>query len=197
MYSRYFIILSSPITHIDKKVIYSPFSLFSQELGQYIKAVPAAFFLSNNFRHDTMLYFLTTYKEEQISIVFEGQRLKFLGPSFFSSANLILRAITSLNHPKSKKGKLTPGLYVKKQDLSELKEQYKDKVWYKIIQKRSNGSITKTDLPTDAIYCFGDTNNKWLKNVPSIDLPLLDIDEQVTIVNYFIDRQEESDKEES
>ena len=114
MSKTHFIIFAPPAHLFEKNDIYTPFSRFSYIHGTYIKAIADCFFLSNKFRFNNTLHYYTFFKNSTYIISFDGKKLRYLGPSYFSASNLLLRALTHIVNPRSKKGKLTPGLSVEK-----------------------------------------------------------------------------------
>ncbi|MHA1302264.1 MAG: hypothetical protein ACTSQE_09395 [Candidatus Heimdallarchaeaceae archaeon] len=179
-----FILFAPPIS-FSTTDIYSPFSPFSKTFGSYIKAISDAFFLSNNFRHHNILHFCTQYKNEPYIITFHGKRIRFLGPSFFSAAHLVQRALNHIDNPHSKKGKLTPGLTVSQTSLEELKEKYNDKKWFHITSLEEKKEEPFQLIP-NAVYCFGESN-KVTEAFTKIVFNKLNIDEQVIITNFLLD----------
>ncbi len=184
---RHYFVINAPPLSFSKSELYLQNSKINP-MGPFIKAISDAFFLSNQFRKNNFVYYCTEYKKTQYIVTFNGETLKYLGPSFFSSAHLLLRVKNHIKDSKSRSGKLTPGLSVYKKDTNWIFEKHTKDIWINIIK---SDSITEEYLLTDSkssyvfFYNFEDKipNHKAIK----LSLGSLDIDEQVILTNYFIE----------
>jgi len=181
-------VFNAPAISFSKTDLYSKDFSF-EKTGSYIKAISDSFFLSNEFRKNNVVYYCTQYKEEPITIIFDGKTIRYLGPSFFSAAHLLLRAKDHIDNPNSKSGKLTPGLTVHKQPSEGVLEKFAEKELMKI-QRSSKIIITpqlESCLDTN-VFLFG--FDKLPMKYRQIEIPLgpLAINEQVIMINYFLDQ---------
>jgi len=161
-----------------------------KQLGKYIKSIPDAFFLSNNFRSDRIVHFCTMISNKPYIVTFYGPELKYLGPSFFSAGHLLLRAQSHVKNPSSKEGKLTPGLRVKKGTFkSLLEERYKEGFsWYQIVQRKEKLFPKKIEKNQSILLLFGFEPNELdsSANITKISFGDIDIDEQIILANFYI-----------
>ena len=181
-------VFNAPSISFSKTDLYSEDFLFESS-GAYIKAISDSFFLSNEFRKNNLLLYCTKYNEEPITISFDGKTIRFLGPSFFSAAHLLLRAKNHIDNPNSKSGKLTPGLSVHKQPLAWVLEKFAEKQLIKIQSSPKARISNQLESCSDSdIFLFG--FDKLPQKYNQIELPIgpLAIDEQVIMLNYFLDK---------
>lgn len=185
MHSHYFIINAPPFS-LTKNNLYTSKNSLECE-GTYIKAVSDAFFLSNNFRKNLMLYYCTSYNSESYIVGFDGSKLRYLGPSSFSASLLLLRAKNYLIDPKRKSGKLTPGLEVIRDSVSWVLEKFpKEKML--IIKKEKKVSPNYQKKIADSnTFLFGFEGIELSKEYNSTSLGPIDIDEQVILTNYTLE----------
>lgn len=186
-------ILNAPPLSFTKLDLYSTKFAFNTT-GSFIKAISDTFFLSNEFRKQNLLYYCTEYNSKSFIVVFDGRTIKYLGPSFFSAAHLLLRAKNHINNPHSKKGKLTPGLDVYNTSFENILEKHADKklVQIKESPKEKQISLSKSALLQPVFLLgFKDIPNKY--NYSEISLGSLAIDEQIIVTNYFIDQVMENE----
>lgn len=184
-------IFNSPPLSLNKEDLYKEGSIDNKILP-YIKAISDAFFLSNNFRKHLTVVFLTEIDDAPYQIVFKGSELRFLGPSFFSAAHLLLRAKNHILNPKSKAGKLTPGITVLKQDIQGIIKEHEYSNWYMV---ESNTTIDRNSVINTKenykVFLFGFIDNgKFGDSIEKLFLRTLEIDEQVIIINYLIESVE-------
>ncbi len=186
--SSYTFLFNAPAISFSKRDLYSKDFLF-KEAGSYIKAISDSFFLSNEFRKENVLYYCTQYNEEQITIVFDGKEIRYLGPSFFSAAHLLLRVKNHIDNPNSKLGKLTPGLSVYRQTSEWALEKFSEKKLVLVKESSKDILTSKLEPYLDSnVFLFG------FDSIPvkfhQIEMPLgpIAIDEQVIMINYFLDQ---------
>ncbi|UJG39804.1 MAG: hypothetical protein K9W45_08025 [Candidatus Heimdallarchaeum aukensis] len=189
MSKNHFVIFAPPTPLFTKNDIYIPFSRLSYIHGTYIKAIADCFFLSNKFRFNNILHYYTLFKNNTYLISFNGKKLRYLGPSYFSASNLLLRALTHIVNPRSNKGKLTPGLTVEKieeETLNHFQKRYKGKDIF-LISNRTQAQKSDIDnqLTHEAVFLFG--YQKKEKNWKEIFLGNIEIDEQMILLNYYLD----------
>ena len=181
-------IFNAPTISFSKNDLYSRDFSFEKTCS-YIKAISDSFFLSNEFRKENVLYYCTQYEEKPIIIVFDGKTIRFLGPSFFSAAHLLLRAKNHLINPNSKSGKLTPGLSVLMQPSDWVLDRFIEEELI-LIQKSSKAmEIELLEPHMEAnIFLFG--FEKLPDKYKQVEIPLgpLAIDEQVIMVNHIRDQ---------
>ena len=181
-------IYNAPAISFSKKDLYSTDFAFGKT-ASYLKAISDSFFLSNEFRKTNVLYYCTQYEEEPIIIVFDGKTIRFLGPSFFSAAHLLLRAKNHIINPNSKSGKLTPGLTVIKQSPEWIFDKFiKEEL---ILIQKSSIAIKMDQIKPyldSNVFLFGFA--KLPVRYQQIEIPLgpLTIYEQVIMINYFRDQ---------
>ncbi|MHA1866045.1 MAG: hypothetical protein ACTSVB_10730 [Candidatus Heimdallarchaeaceae archaeon] len=190
MSKTHFIIFAPPAHLFEKNDIYTPFSRFSYIHGTYIKAIADCFFLSNKFRFNNTLHYYTFFKNSTYIISFDGKKLRYLGPSYFSASNLLLRALTHIVNPRSKKGKLTPGLSVEKieeEPFIHIQKKYESKDIFLITNRTQTKKeeITTQLSHEGAVFLFG--YQKKNKNWKEIFLGDIEIDEQMILLNYYLD----------
>ncbi|MCG3222063.1 MAG: hypothetical protein H7641_11855 [Candidatus Heimdallarchaeota archaeon] len=185
--SRYYFALNSPPISFTKSDLYSKNENMIQ-ISPYIKAISDSFFLSNQFRKNLYLYYCTSFNNKSIIITFDGSSLRYLGPSFFSAAHLLIRVMNHLVNSSSKQGKLTPGLNVHNEESSWIFEKrYKDKwiqINYSNIQEKQ---LSEFSMPFPILFLFGfDKINS--ENIEyKISWGPLEIDEQVILTNHYIE----------
>ena len=186
MLKYYFVINAPPLS-------FSKFELYLQNskinlMGPFIKAISDAFFLSNQFRKNNFVYYCTKYKNTQYIVTFNGETLRYLGPSFFSAAHLLLRAKNHIKDSKSRSGKLTPGLSVYKESTNWIFEKHAEDIWINIIK---NDYITEkyplTSSKSSYVFFYNFENKNLNNKAIKLSLGPLDIDEQVILTNYFIE----------
>ena len=190
MPSEIVFVINAPPLSFNKSSLYDS-EFFNHELNPIIKSISDTFFLSNDFRKHYIVYFLTKIEGEPYQIVFKGDKLRFLGPSFFSAGHLLLRAKNHILYPNSKKGKLTPGLFVKKEDLDWIQEKYKESKWFYVQSTNDSERSNKIDLESDSIvFLFGfETNNDFKIQPSTLLLKSIELDEQIILTNYLLERE--------
>ena len=187
MLKNFFVIQAPPLS-FTKRDIYTPFSSFSS-MGQFIKAISDTFFLSNKFRFDNFLYFCTEYKQRSYVITFDGEKMRYLGPSLFSAAHLLLRVQAHIDNPNTKKGKLTPGLSVYQESFDLILEKHSKDNWIQFIPANVS-DITNLELSSKNIFIYGIANLLKITDIKKVYCGKLDIDEQVILTNYVLDQGE-------
>jgi tRNA pseudouridine-54 N-methylase len=188
--SKLFFILNAPPLSFTKNNLYEKDSKLN-ESAPFIKAISDSFFLSNQFRKNLFLYYITSFEGNPYVITFEGNKLRYLGPSFFSAAHLLLRAKNNIINPNSKNGKLTPGLSIIDQSSEWIFDKHKnDKIILVISSSENTETSMNQSIQQSKVFGFG------FKKLPlSIDseillLKELDIDEQVIVLNYLLESDE-------
>jgi len=186
--SEIIFIINAPPLSFNKSDLYNP-EFVDHRLNPFIKSIADSFFLSNHFRKNYRVYFLTEIEEKSYQIVFKGDELRFLGPSFFSAGHLLLRAKNHILDPNSKKGKLTPGILVQKRDIKLIFEKYEKCKWYQIEAFKGSEKNTKLDLTSETnVFLFGFENiTEFNGNITKLSLESIDMDEQIIIINYMIE----------
>ncbi len=187
MVKQFFVIKSNPL-NINKKSIFDVSSQL-HELGSYIKAISDTFFLSNNFRSDIILYFITRYQKTGYMVTFNGNDLRYLGPSFFSAAHLLLRAFTHTKEPRSKRGRLTPGLSIRKSTIKDIFNTHEDVKKFRVVRSKEIRVDNKLDNRSRNMFIFnytGGDNNQF----SDLSLGNVEIDEQIILLNYYLDKSD-------
>ena len=181
-------VFNAPSLSFNKSDLYKN-EFINSNLHPFVKAISDSFFLSNDFRKNHTAYFLTSIEGKPYQIIFKGNELRFLGPSFFSAAHLLLRAKNHILYPDSKKGKLTPGLSVQKQDIEGICEKYPNGKYFLIDSSEITENYSKLTQKSDTmIFLFGFSDKEILdKEYEKIFLNDLEIDEQVIILNYQLE----------
>ena len=89
----------------------------------------------------------------------------------------------------SKKGKLTPGLYVQEQNLDELLDRFKESEWYLIESVENKKENTLLSPNSNSIVFFFGFEGTEISNerIEKCLLNSLEIDEQAIIINYIIE----------
>ncbi len=185
--SRYYFALNSPAISFSKSDLYSKNEKMIQ-IGPYIKAISDAFFLSNQFRKNLFLYYYTSFDNKSLVITFDGSSLRYLGPSFFSAGQLLIRVMNHITNPSSKQGKLTPGLEVHKEESSWIFEKHSKDKWIQISYSNIQDKLfSKFSMSFPILFLFGfDKINT--KNIEyNISWGPLEIDEQVILTNHHIE----------
>ncbi len=186
--TKIFAFFAPPFT-FTKDDLYSSSS--SNPICPFIKAVSDCFFLSNHFRHDYDVYFFTTLNSLSYVIVFRGQKIRYLGPSYFSAAHLLLRAINFLGKPRSRTNKLTPGLSIYPFAIDDFLSKHKDKTITALSTNPSFpllASFSPDSLLLSDLFLFNFPFSSSLSTFDVFSCPHLCIDEQVIFVNYLLDK---------
>ena len=158
------------------------------QVSPYIKAISDAFFLSNNFRKNLCLYFCTSFKNESLIIAFDGSSLRYLGPSFFSAAHLLIRVMNHMTSPTSKQGKLTPGISVHKKRLDWILEKHSKDNWIQVTQlDEQEKHPINFSLSSPVLFLFGFNDIVLEKIEQKISWGPIEIDEQVILTNHYIE----------
>ena len=114
--------------------------------------------------------------------------MRYLGPSFFSAAHLLLRAKNHIINPTSKNGKLTPGLSVIDQNSEWIFDKHNND---KIILVSSSSENTDMSLnhgiQQNKVFAFGFRKLPLSIDSEILHLKELDIDEQVIWLNYLLE----------
>jgi hypothetical protein len=184
---RHYFVINAPPLSFSKSDLYLQNSKINL-MGPFIKAISDAFFLSNQFRKNNFVYYCTEFKNTQYIVTFNGETLRYLGPSFFSAAHLLLRAKNHIKDSKARSGKLTPGLSVYKENINWIFERHTNDIWINIIKDAfmtEEHPLTSLKSSYVFFYNFEDKipNHKAIK----LSLGPLDIDEQIILTNYFIE----------
>jgi hypothetical protein len=188
MTTHFFVIKAPPINFSNNELYNADFSF--GEASQAIKAISDTFFLSNEFRQTHTLYFLTEYLSKSYIITFEGTKIRYLGPSSYSSTHLLLRAIRNIIDPFSKKGKLTPGIKVKQASIRWIQAKHEKDYLIRVIKSpKIDRPSFNFSLNFSIVWFFGYTKSKSesMMFTDTISWGLYDIDEQVILTNHFID----------
>lgn len=188
MAQQFFVIKCNPL-NINKKSIFDVSSQL-HELGSYIKAISDTFFLSNNFRSDIILYFITKYQETEYRITFNGNDLRYLGPSFFSAAHLLLRALTHTKQPRSKKGRLTPGLSIRKSTIEDIFNTHENIKKFRVVRSKEIRVDNKLDTRSQNMFIFNYTDGGNNQFSSDLSLGNVEIDEQIILLNYYLDKSD-------
>ena len=184
---RYYFVINAPPLSFSKSDLYQQNSIINS-MGFSIKAISDVFFLSNQFRRKNFVYYCTKFKDTSYIVTFNGETLKYLGPSFFSAAHLLLRAKNHIKDSKSKSGKLTPGLSVHKKNVNWVLEKHTKDVWINVVKDYTISEKYSLDNPKASIVFFYNFEDNIIKHKAiKMSLGLLDIDEQVILTNYFIE----------
>lgn len=181
-----FFIIHSPSITFTKSDLYVENDQI-ELCGEYIKAISDAFFLSNNFRKNLNIDFFTVINEEEYIISFDGSRLKYLGPSFFSATHLLLRAINHTIKPYSKSGKLTPGITVEKGGIEVLEKKYQGIKKIQIVEDIEISQSVMNLIQETTVFLFGFENS--FLDAEKISFGRLSIDEQIIITNFYLERE--------
>ena len=181
-------IFNSPSLSFTKSDLYDN-EFIKSNLHSFVKAISDSFFLSNNFRKNYTVYFLTNFEGDFYQITFKGDELRFLGPSFFSAAHLLLRAKNHIMYPHSKKGKLTPGLSIQKQNIKGIYDKYPNSKYFLIENSEITDNCKELTQKSDSmVFLFGFNEGEILeREFEKICLKDLEIDEQVVILNYLLE----------
>ncbi|MHA1707636.1 MAG: hypothetical protein ACTSX6_07040 [Candidatus Heimdallarchaeaceae archaeon] len=183
--NSYRIIINAPPIDFSKSDLYSN-SKKMRIIGPFIKAVSDAFFLSNNFRKNLIVDFCTQYESCDYVISFNGSKIKYLGPSFFSAAHLLLRAVRHIVNKNSKAGKLTPGITIKQKNLEELYHIYNEKKWVSIkITNNFREDLIK-EISKYSVFLYNAPKESLTIQTEEICLGVLSIDEQIILTNYYL-----------
>lgn len=185
--SRYYFAVNSPPLSFTKSNLYTKNENIDN-ISPFIKAVSDAFFLSNNFRKSLCLYFCTSFKNKSLIIEFDGSALRYLGPSFFSAAHLIIRVMNHLSNPTSKEGKLTPGLTVHEKESDWIFEKHSEDRWIQITNSVDQQNRHAEILMGSPILFLFNFNHIQSENiVQRISWNSLEIDEQIILTNHYIE----------
>ncbi|MCK4972496.1 MAG: hypothetical protein KAS52_04190 [Candidatus Heimdallarchaeota archaeon] len=187
--SPHFFVFNAPPFSLTKETLYSTEDSIKVE-GMFIKAISDAFFLSNEFRKSLYLYYCTTHKSKPYIINFNGANLRYLGPSFFSAAHLLLRAINHIIDPTSKSGKLTPGLNIFEGSYEWILEKHIKDNCLKIIRTEMVSNNHQRKICESNVFLFGFDNINLPKTYGEVSLGPIDIDEQVILTNYNLEMNE-------
>jgi len=185
--SLYNFVFNALALTFDKSDLYSSEFLLEPN-GSYIKAISDSFFLSNQFRKNLSLYFCTSYNSKPFIVKFDGNSLRYLGPSFFSAAHLLLRAKNHIINPNSKGGKLTPGLSVFEGTIKWILEEHVEDI--KILVTDSidkNDGISISPNSSSVLFLFGFKEFPEGDEISQISWGSLRIDEQVILTNHYIE----------
>ena len=183
-----FVINAPPLLFTKEDLYNSKF--VKNDLNPFIKAIADSFFLSNNFRKNNKVYFNTQLGEETFQVIFNGDKLRYLGPSFFSAGHLLLRAKNNIINPNSKKGKLTLGLSINKGSIDDIFDRYDDAKFYQITTTNTLKKNYSLDLSDQVnLFLYGFTEFTGLNHtIIKFSLGPIEIDEQIIMTNFLIDR---------
>lgn len=182
----HFFVFNAPHFTLTKGTLYSTEDSNKVE-GNFIKAISDAFFLSNEFRKTLYLYYCTFYKSKSYTVTFNGSNLRYLGPSFFSAAHLLLRAVNHIIDPRSKSGKLTPGLNIIEGSYDWILEKHKKDNCLKIVRTENVSNNHQRQISESNVFLFGFDNINLPDTYGKISLGPMDIDEQVILTNYELE----------
>ncbi|MBY9002068.1 MAG: hypothetical protein KGD64_14205 [Candidatus Heimdallarchaeota archaeon] len=188
MHSHFFIFNAPPVS-LTKSNLYTSENSLGEE-GLFIKSISDAFFLSNEFRKSLFLYYCTSYKTNQYVVIFDGKRLRYLGPSFFSAAHLLLRAINHIIDPTSKSGKLTPGLNIVEASFEWVIEKHLEDMCLKVIRTDEISFNHQKKITNANVFLFGFDNINLPDRYEIVSLGPIDLDEQVILTNYDLEMKE-------
>ncbi|NPD87127.1 MAG: hypothetical protein HGN29_00280 [Asgard group archaeon] len=185
--SQYYFALNSPPISFTKSDLYSKNENMIQ-ISPYIKAISDAFFLSNQFRKNLFLYYCTSFNNKSLIITFDGSSLRFLGPSFFSAAHLLIRVMKHIINPSSKQKKLTPGITIHNEESSWIFEKHSKDEWIQInysnIQEKQ---LFKFSMSFPILFLFGFDKIDSENIEHRISWGPLEIDEQIILTNHYIE----------
>jgi len=185
--SQLFFILNAPPLSFTKSNLYEK-STKLKESAPYIKSIADSFFLSNQFRRNLLIYYCTSYQGMSFVITFEGSKLRYLGPSFFSSAHLILRAKNHILDSNSRDGKLTPGISVLEQSSDWIFEKHKEDKIVQVISKCEKELEFSQEIAKHSnVFAYGFEKLPLSINSKKLLLKHLMVDEQVIITNYLLE----------
>ncbi len=184
--SAHFFVFNAPPFSLTKGTLYSSEDSTKVE-GKFIKAISDAFFLSNEFRKSLHLYYCTTYKSKPYTVTFNGTNLRYLGPSFFSAAHLLLRAVNHTVDSTSKSGKLTPGLNIIEGSYEWILEKHRKDNCLKIIRTKMVSDNHQVKISESNVFLFGFDNINLPETYGKVSLGPMDIDEQVILTNYDLE----------
>jgi hypothetical protein len=185
--SRYYFALNSPPISFTKSDLYSKTEHVIQ-ISPYIKAISDAFFLSNKFRKNLFLYYCTSFNDKQLIITFDGSSLRYLGPSFFSAAHLLIRVMNHITEPNSKQGKLTPGLSILNEEVSWIFEKHSNDKWVQIdYSDMHENQIKNLSKPFPILFLFGFDKIESENIEYKMSWGSLEIDEQIILTNHYIE----------
>ena len=184
--SSHFFVFNAPPFSLTKGILYSTEDSIKAE-GMFIKAISDAFFLSNEFRKSLDIYYCTTHKSKPYTVTFNGANLHYLGPSYFSAAHLLLRAINHIINPTAKSGRLTPGLNVFEGSYEWILEKHTKDNCLKLIRTDVVSDNYQRKICEANVFLFGFDNINLPKTYGEVSLGPLDIDEQVILTNYNLE----------
>ncbi len=185
--SRYYFAINAPPLSFSKSNLYTKNENISQS-NPYIKAISDAFFLSNDFRKNLCLYFCTSLKDKNTIIKFDGSTMRYLGPSSFSAAHLLIRAMNHLSNPTSKQGKLTPGLEVQEGSIEWVLEKHSKDKWVQITKSDYQMELDlEISMQSPVLFLFNFENLTSEKTIQKLSWGVVDIDEQVILTNHYIE----------
>ena len=184
--SQLFFILNAPSLSFTKTNLYEKKTELN-ESAPFIKSIADSFFLSNHFRKNLFLYYCTSFQGNSYTITFDGSSLRYLGPSFFSAAHLLLRAKNHIVNPSSRSGKLTPGLSVLKQNSNWLFEKHKDDKIVLVVSSEDNIVFSKEKIKHCNVFAYGFEKLPLSIKSETLHLKQLEIDEQVIVTNYHLE----------
>ena len=185
--SRYYFAINAPSLSFSKSDLYTKNENVNQ-INPYIKAISDAFFLSNDFRKNLCLYFLTSFRKKTLIVKFDGSTLRYLGPSSFSAAHLLIRVMNHLSNPTSKQGKLTPGLEIQEESINWILEKHSKDKWVQILNSDSQmGHDIEISMKSPILFLFNFDNFSSEKIIHKLSWGSLDIDEQVILTNHYIE----------
>ncbi len=187
--SPHFFVFNAPPFSLTKETLYSTEDSIKLE-GKFIKAISDAFFLSNEFRRSLDIYYCTTHRSKPYVVKFNGANIRYLGPSFFSAAHLLLRAIKHTIDPTSKSGRLTPGLNIFEESYEWILEKHIKDNCLKIIRTEMVSNNHQRKICESNVFLFGFDNINLPKTYGEVSLGPIDIDEQVILTNYNLEMNE-------
>lgn len=185
MHPHYFVFNAPPLS-LTKSDLYSTENVLGEE-GIFIKSISDAFFLSNAFRKSLSIYYCTSYRAKQYTVIFDGEKLRYLGPSFFSAAHLLLRAVNHIIDPTSKNGKLTPGLSIVEASFEWVIEKHLEDRCIKVIKTNEVSSDHRKKITAANVFLFGFDNINLPDKYGVVSLGPIDLDEQVILTNYDLE----------
>ena len=185
--SQLFFILNAPSLSFTKANLYERKTKLNDS-APFIKSITDSFFLSNQFRKNLFLYYCTSFQGKPYVITFDGSELRYLGPSFFSAAHLLLRAKNHIVNPNSRSGKLTPGLSVLEQNSDWIFEKHKnDKIVLVVSSSEDKAEFSEEKAKQNNIFAYGFEKLPLSTKSEIMHLRQLEVDEQVIVINYLLE----------
>ncbi len=158
------------------------------------RAIGAAFFLSHDIRRNVEV---TLLLQDKVQIRLVGDKLRHLNPDERSTGALLKKALEQLAEEEVQS---TPGIYVSPYTLPQVVDRMYQQQAHPIVLHEKGVPIDDFSFPDNPAFFlsdhqdFNDDDINTLADLPHVSLgsQLLHANHCVTIINYLVDRHQET-----